>query len=958
MVLEVDSTGVVTASGNLDIFKKKTQETSKSTNTLDDAMRGMNLSALASTAGVIGLYKALQSTISGMKNFAMQSINAFSSFETMQMGLETFFQSAEKGKEVFEDLRKLSNQTTFGVDELANSATQLLNVGVGASSINDTLIMIGNTAQGDKQKFAELTSIYAKIQSTGKAGSVQLQQLAMKGLPIYDILKKIGVQGTATASDIQKAFQEMTKEGGQFYNAMENINRTIEGKKGFISDYFKEFLVNFAEVTGIADMYKQILDVVADAIAGVSDWLLKINDNPIMKALFNGALVTAITMLVTALATAIGGTLIVAIKNLNAQLFKTVALSTILNPKVLITAGIVGGIAGIAMAFTKYQKTLDETKEKQDKVFNPSVDIHDWNNALDDKAVEYAKKLLELYQNNVSDIESQIKENEKKINYNPEDYRSNYVGDTVALRNKYKAESENVVLNEQKAKWENLLKSQEKVVKGHEDSLKYLENQKSLIEKINEAYSQTPIGKLKAEIKQVSDKIQELQKSSKSGIFTGLEEELQYTIQELQNQKLELEIKLNLTNLEEYQEKLIQLYGLTDKQASDLKNNGQLTTVGVSNFSEENFNKTNELQKQYAEYTGYSEYDALSEYLQKLKDNLKSMLDSGVWDGTEESLKTLTQEISDTEARLQSFGETALTFNDFLSASMKEKVMSSSGDLQAFAEGAQSGGIWGGLINTIINALWTVCSEVEGFGEVINPITTLFRNLNVLIYNVMTALSDILSIIMDVARVINTILAIFQPIVDFMNAIGKVITNGINKFVNGFVDIISSIFPWVSETIKRTDDEVKKEKERQAQRDLTDQYKALLQALKETEEYYDERKAQLRGRQAIDNVTRVNDMILTPQGNFSTAPDDYIIATKNPSALGGNGSVVMNVKINNTQSDKVTATATQSVDENGFVQLLVDISQKVASDFAKGSNGWDSALAYRQVQTNGRRVTI
>ncbi len=948
MVLEVDSTGVVTANGNLDIFKKKTQETTKSTNTLDDAMRGMNLSALASAAGVMGLYKALQSTIGGMKNFAMQSINAFSSFETMQMGLETFFQSAEKGKEVFEDLRKLSNQTTFGVDELANSATQLLNVGVGASSINDTLIMIGNTAQGDKQKFAELTSIYAKIQSTGKAGSMQLQQLAMKGLPIYDILKKIGVQGTATASDIQKAFQEMTKEGGQFYNAMENINRTIEGKKGFISDYFKEFLVNFAEVTGIADMYKQILDVVADAIAGVSDWLLQLNDNPIMKALFNGALVTAITMLVTAIC----GTLIVAIKNLNAQLFKTVALSAILNPKVLITAGVVAGVTGITTAFVKYQKTLDETKEKQDAVFNPSVDIHDWNNALDDKAVENAKKVLEFYQNNVSDIESQIKENEKKINYNPEDYTSNYVGDAVALRNKYKAEAENVVLEAQKEKWEKLVTSQEKVVKGHEDSLKYLEDQKSLIEQINEAYSQTPIGKLKAEIKQVSDKIQELQKTSKSGIFTGLEDELEYTISELQNQKLELEIKLNLTNLEEYQEKLIQLYGLTDKQASDLKNNGQLTTVGVSNFSKEKFEKTNNLQKQYAEYTGYSEYDALSEYLQTLKDNLKSMLDSGIWDGTEESLKTLTQEISDTEERLKSFGETALTFNEFLSASMKEKVMSSSGDLQAFAEGAQSGGIWGGIINTVINALWTVCSEVEGFGDVLNPITTLFRNLSVVIYNVMNATSDINRIIMAVAKVINTLLAIFQPLLDFMNYLGRKLTEGIEWLAEGFYSILSKLFPWIEDSINKSKEETEK------QNDLTQAYKNLISAIRDMEEYYDERKAKLRGEQVKDNVTRVNDMILTPQGNFSTAPDDYIIATKNPSALGGNGSVVMNVKINNTQSDKVTATATQSVDENGFVQLLVDISQKVASDFAKGSNGWDSALAYRQVQTNGRRVTI
>ena len=142
-------------------------------------MRGFSPSALAAAAGVTALvasFKGLMSTVKG-------TIDAYAHFESMQKGLETFFHSAEKGKEVFEDLRRLSNETTFGVDELANSASQLLNVGVASSEINDILIQLGNIAQGDKTKFAELTSIMAKIQSTGKAGAMQLQQIQMISKP-------------------------------------------------------------------------------------------------------------------------------------------------------------------------------------------------------------------------------------------------------------------------------------------------------------------------------------------------------------------------------------------------------------------------------------------------------------------------------------------------------------------------------------------------------------------------------------------------------------------------------------------------------------------------------------------------------------------------------------------------------------------------------------------------------
>lgn len=302
----------------------------------------------------------------------------------MQKGLEQFFQSADKGKEKFEELRKLSNETTFGVDELTNSFTQLANVGVNVDTIEDKLVMLGNIAGGDKEKFADLVAIYSKVQSTGRATGLQLQQIASRGIPIYDTLKKIGVQGNASAKDITKAFEKLTTpldeatgKAGQFYNAMNNINETIKGKEGFISDYFKEMTVNFAEVSGIADTYKSILDFVKVAIGKVSDALLKINENPVMKAIFQGLFIGALGALVTVIVTA----LIPALVSVIAKLSVIATLKAMINPAMLaIGAGI-----GVVVGALAYLNSETEKNDKSSKKYIESLksETEEINNQID-----------------------------------------------------------------------------------------------------------------------------------------------------------------------------------------------------------------------------------------------------------------------------------------------------------------------------------------------------------------------------------------------------------------------------------------------------------------------------------------------------------------------------------------------------------------------------------------------
>lgn len=327
---------------------------------------------------LIGLTKR---AIGSMVNFGKQAVQSFSHFQQLESSLQGLMRSEEKGTELFEHLRAFSFDTTFGVDTLASASQQLLGVGIAVEDLDSTLMMMGNVAQGDTQKFMELVSVFAKIQNQGKASSIQLQQLALRGVPIYQMLKQMGIEGTASGEDIRKAFENMTSAGGQFEGAMERINNTIQGREGFVSDTWREFLTSFAEASGLADIYAKALDVVYDALQGIVDWLQKINGNPVYQAVFRGVLVTMLG--------AIGSTIALKLIPVIATLIKSiVSLTGVMtafnatNPFGWVALA-VSGIAGLTVAYKslkKEAKELSDIEKENMQRYTIEELMKKWNN--------------------------------------------------------------------------------------------------------------------------------------------------------------------------------------------------------------------------------------------------------------------------------------------------------------------------------------------------------------------------------------------------------------------------------------------------------------------------------------------------------------------------------------------------------------------------------------------------
>lgn len=942
-------------------------------------MNQFNMSVLASSAGVLGLVKAFNGLIGGLRSVATQSIQVYSHFESMQKGLETFFQSADKGKAKFDELRKFSNETTFGVDELASAFTTLANVGTDVDTITQKLTMLGNISGGDKQKFADLVSIYSKILSVGKAGSEQIQQLAMRGIPIYDMLKKIGVSGTATGEQITKAFEEMTKEGGQFYNAMNDINNTIIGKEGFISDYWKEMLNNFAEASGLAEVYKSVLDTVKEAIGHVVDKLYEINNNPTTKIIFQGALVSTLAAIVGI----IGGSLLTAISALNKKLAITAMLKTVLDPKTLAIAAALAGVAGLTVAVAGLAKEWE----------NAGDAVKDYNSSLPNGGAESDNKTP------IDNMTSQLEQAQREYDIQLKKYLSLIDKKTSllqsgqgkvgwAFQDEQVADSDKAYLDELDKKIRKIIgpldDARQKVDElkeslGELQAKKDFEDRISAFEKkVSELFDDTSYSKAEKDIDDLAGKINGLQSEFKEFnpyIDDSSKDKVSKIINEWQSKLENMKIKFAVGNQNDWQKELSKILGFSDKQISQLMQTGYTGNNAGAMYGQIQQTMIDRRNQAYGIMGFKPDYETEQQDAVNLYNNFRNsileIIQSKNFNINNNIFKNLTTQLDNAKERLRKFGFALddagnVVENNFivqlkkwtdeqiangnLGGAIVGSLASHSSDLQNAANGAQQGGWIGAVIETVVGALANVCQGLENFDEVLNPVTTLFQNLSELISFIMEIVSSVLKIILAVAKIINTILKILKPVLKLIEGIIAAIADFIDMIAN-VIEAIASLLPWVKET---------KDIEEENAVDLTEAYKELISAMKNNEEEYEKRKKELNASDYASKVTGVHDMILTPQGQFSTDPDDYIIATKNPGALNNGESnssssnLNMNIIIKNEFGNQAEVSARQIDSET----MMIQFSRKIASDYANGENGWDNAVSARAYKQNGRSLAL
>jgi hypothetical protein len=313
LVIEIDSRGVLTANGDLEVFSRLGQ---KAGQTSDDMAKKFGAFQLivnklpgpfkSIAGGLMGMVSPAHAAISvflelgeAAVNFVKESIQAFSDFEMIKANLEVVMGSAKQAAVSFDEIRRMAGRTPFNVEDLASAAVQLKQTGTAARDLIPVLTMLGNSAGGSSEKFNRIVANFAQIQSVGKTMAIDLRQFAMMGIPIYDTLKQMGIEGNATAEQVGEAFRRMTSEGGAFYNSMEKGAATLQGKVTNLEGAWKSLLATITDKTGLDDVTKYIVDAFQFHFSNIDNYINKQSElNDAMRAWNEGTFTEAQALLV------------------------------------------------------------------------------------------------------------------------------------------------------------------------------------------------------------------------------------------------------------------------------------------------------------------------------------------------------------------------------------------------------------------------------------------------------------------------------------------------------------------------------------------------------------------------------------------------------------------------------------------------------------------------------------
>ena len=197
--------------------------------------------------------------------------------EQYEVSFATMLGNAGKAKTLLSDLSQFAAVTPFGLADLAESSKLLLSFGENVENLQGDLKMLGDISQGNAEKFGSLSLVFAQVQSQGKLMGQDLLQMINAGFnPLNVIAQQTGesmvslkdkmAQGEISFQMVADAMRAVTSEGGQFFSAMENQSKTMNGMLSTLQDNF----VAFGRDAG-----KQAFIALEDALQGVLD---KINE--------------------------------------------------------------------------------------------------------------------------------------------------------------------------------------------------------------------------------------------------------------------------------------------------------------------------------------------------------------------------------------------------------------------------------------------------------------------------------------------------------------------------------------------------------------------------------------------------------------------------------------------------------------------------------------------------------
>ena len=176
-------------------------------------------------------------------------IKAAAELEQYQVAFATMLGSASKATEFISQLQDFSAKTPFELPDVIQASRQLLAYGFASEEVTKQLETLGDISAGTGTNITDLTYLYGTLSVQGRVYARDLLQFTNRGIPALEALaQSLGKtkaevmtmvsEGKIQFSDVQKAFEMLTGEGGRFNNMMANQSQTLLGMWSTFKDNF------------------------------------------------------------------------------------------------------------------------------------------------------------------------------------------------------------------------------------------------------------------------------------------------------------------------------------------------------------------------------------------------------------------------------------------------------------------------------------------------------------------------------------------------------------------------------------------------------------------------------------------------------------------------------------------------------------------------------------------------
>lgn len=257
-----DTKGIKDTENSLSSLSRESDNTSGKTGILSNAFSGFG-----STIAAVGAAFAGYQIIQKIEDFGSMAVKSAAELQETSQSFKVLIGNTEQANHLFADLANYANNTPFEFSDVAKAGKTLLGFGIVAGDVMSTTKNLGDISAVTGANLGSLSTVYGQVIGAGKLQAQDWHQLINMGIPINQMLQKVGVntkdlgnifqKGGIDAATLTKAFQQADTKGSFAFQGTTVLANTFNGRISTMKDT-------------VADFGRQLLGVKVDPELGLT----------------------------------------------------------------------------------------------------------------------------------------------------------------------------------------------------------------------------------------------------------------------------------------------------------------------------------------------------------------------------------------------------------------------------------------------------------------------------------------------------------------------------------------------------------------------------------------------------------------------------------------------------------------------------------------------------------------